>query len=352
MPTDASPPATPTPAPKPVTRVFSGMQPSGELHLGNWLGALKTWVELQQRLPCIYSIVDLHALTQGLAAEEMRPRIHDMALGWLAAGIDPEKTAVFVQSTLPEHAELMWIFSAIAPLGALERMTQFKEKAQQQAENINAGILTYPVLQAADIVLYKADGVPVGEDQLQHLELTREIVRKFNFRYKELFPEPQPLLSTAPRVIGLDGEKKMSKSLGNHIALSDDPETVWAKLAPAKTDVRRVRRTDPGVPEECNIFSYHRFFSSPDEQQWAAEGCRSAGIGCRDCKQVVAKNINAVLAPMRERRAELERRPQAVGEILAAGAERLRPIARQTMEETREALGLPVKDRYAAGGSR
>ncbi|MFN7964473.1 MAG: tryptophan--tRNA ligase [Acidobacteriota bacterium] len=337
--------------PRPVTRIFSGMQPSGELHLGNWLGALANWVEMQKRLPCIFAVVDLHALTQGFSADEMRARIHDMALGWLAAGLDPERCTMYVQSTIPEHSELMWVLNTLAPIGSLERMTQFKEKAQNQPENLNAGILNYPVLQAADILLYHADGVPVGEDQLQHLELTREIARKFNNRYGELFPEPQPLLSPAPRVMGLDGERKMSKSLGNHIGLNDSPELVWEKLAPAKTDVRRVRRTDPGVPEDCNIFSYHRFFSSADEQQWAAEGCRSAGIGCRDCKQVVAKNINTVLAPMRERRAELERLPSRVDQVLQAGTAALRPIARDTMTRTRELLGLPTSERYGAAAA-
>lgn len=341
----AAVPATP-PAEKPVTKIFSGMQPSGELHLGNWLGALANWVELQNRLPCIFSIVDLHALTQGLDAAEMRQRIRGVAIDWLAAGIDPERATIFVQSTVPEHTELMWILNTLAPIGSLERMTQYKDKQQSQPENINAGVLNYPVLQAADIVLYKADGVPVGEDQLQHLELTRELVRKFNNRYGEVFPEPQPILSPAPRVMGLDGERKMSKSLGNHIALSDSSGTVWAKLAPAKTDVRRVRRSDPGVPEDCNIFSYHRFFSTSEEQDWAAAGCRSAGIGCRDCKQVVARNIDRVLEPMRLRRAEIEAHPGRVDEVLAAGTRALRSVARETMTETREALGIPVHDRY------
>lgn len=335
----------------PITRIFSGMQPTGELHLGNWLGALKTWVELQQQVPCIFSIVDLHALTQGFSAEEMRARIRGVAIDWISAGLDPERATLFVQSTIPEHTELMWVFNTLAPIGALERMTQYKDKAQSQPDNINAGILNYPVLQAADIALYKADGVPVGEDQLQHLELTREIVRKFNNRYGVLFPEPQPLLSPAPRVLGLDGERKMSKSLDNHIALSDSPERVWEKLAPAKTDVRRVRRSDPGVPEDCNIFSYHKFFSSPAQQDWAQSGCRSASIGCRECKQVVSDNINAVLAPMHARRQALTQDPSKVDRVLAAGTESLRPIAREVMCETRDRLGLPTATRYP-GGSR
>ena len=341
-------PEGPPPAvPAAITRIFSGMQPSGELHIGNWLGALANWVALQDRHPCIFSIVDLHAITQDYEPAEMPARIRDMALGWLAAGIDPERSVVFVQSAVPEHAELAWIFNTLVPLGLLERMTQFKDKAKNQPENVNAGLLTYPLLQAADIAIYKADGVPVGEDQVQHLEMARDAVRKFNNRFGEVFPEPQPILSPARKVLGLDGERKMSKSLNNQIGLNDSPEVVWAKLAPAKTDVRRKKRTDPGVPEDCNIFAYHGFFSSLEERAWAAEGCRTAGIGCRDCKQVLAKNLDAALAPMRERRAELERHPGRVDEILAAGAATLRPIAQATMEEVRDRMGLDARARYA-----
>jgi tryptophanyl-tRNA synthetase len=345
-PAPAADPALPA-APAAITRIFSGMQPSGELHIGNWLGALANWVALQDRHPCIFSIVDLHAITQDYEPAEMPARVRDMALGWLAAGIDPERSIVFVQSAVPEHAELAWIFNTLVPLGLLERMTQFKDKAKNQPENVNAGLLTYPLLQAADIAIYRADGVPVGEDQVQHLEMARDAVRKFNNRFGEVFPEPQPILSPARKVLGLDGERKMSKSLNNQIGLNDSPEVVWAKLAPAKTDVRRKKRTDPGVPEDCNIFAYHGFFSSPEERAWAAEGCRTAGICCRDCKQVLAKNIDAALAPMRERRAELERHPGRVHEILAAGAATLRPIARVTMEEVRERMGLDARVRYA-----
>jgi len=336
----------------PIERVFSGMQPSGELHIGNYLGALKNWVELQERYPCIFAVVDLHALTQPYEPREMPQRIREMVLGWLAAGLDPDRCTIFVQSTVPEHAELAWVLNTVAPMGLLERMTQFKDKAKKQPESVNVGLFDYPVLQAADIVLYKADGVPVGEDQVQHIEFTRDIVGKFNNRYGPVFPMPQAILSRAPRVMGLDGERKMSKSLGNHISLNDPPDVVWSKLAPAKTDVRRKRRSDPGVPEDCNIFSYHRFFSSEEEQRWAAEGCRTAGIGCRECKKVVAKNISAVIEPMRRRRAEIERRPGRVEEILAVGTERLLPIARETMEDVRERLGLPVGGRYGARGGR
>ncbi|RMG43026.1 MAG: tryptophan--tRNA ligase [Acidobacteria bacterium] len=335
-----------------MTRIFSGMQPSGELHIGNYLGALKTWVELQDRYPCIFSVVDLHALTQPYDPKEMPDRIREMVLGWLSAGLDPERCTMFVQSTVPEHAELAWILNTLTPMGLLERMTQYKDKAKKQPENVNVGLFDYPVLQAADIVIYKADGVPVGEDQVQHIEFTRDVVGKFNNRYGPTFPMPRALLSPAPRVMGLDGERKMSKSLGNHISLNDPPDVVWQKIAPAKTDVRRKRRTDPGVPEDCNIYSYHRFFSSADEQRWAAEGCRTAAIGCRDCKKVVARNISAVIEPMRERRAEIERHPDRIAEILAAGTEKLAPMARATMEEVRGRLGIPVAGRYGAGRGR
>ncbi len=345
VPATAAAPA-PGAAPVPVTRVFSGMQPSGELHIGNYLGALQNWVRLQERYPCIFCVVDLHAVTQDYPPAEMPARIRDMALGWLSAGLDPERSTIFVQSAIPEHAELAWVLGTVTPMGSLERMTQYKDKSQTQPENINAGLFTYPVLMAADIVLYRADGVPVGEDQVQHLELTRELVRKFNNRYGDVFPEPQPLLTHATRVYGLDGERKMSKSLGNQIGLNDAPETVAAKIAPAKTDVRRQRRTDPGVPEDCNIYAYHTFFSPSDVVEWAAAGCRTAGIGCRDCKNAVTRSINEALAPMRERRAELERHPGRVDEILAAGAEKLRPLARETMELVRERMGLPSAARY------
>lgn len=332
---------TPPPEPK---RIFSGIQPSGELHIGNLLGAVSHWVDLQERYECIYAIVDLHAITQDFDPREMPARVFDLAKGLLACGLDPGRCTLFVQSTVPEHTELTWILNTLTPIGLLSRMTQFKDKSEGKGE-VAVGLFDYPVLQAADIILYKADAVPVGEDQQQHLEFTRDLVRKFNLRFGETFPEPRTLLSSAPRVLGLDGERKMSKSLGNHIALTDDPETVWKKLGPAKTDVQRKRRSDPGRPEVCNIFSYHRFFSSPEEQEWAREGCASAGIGCVDCKKVVAKNIDAVLEPIRERHAELDAHPGRVEEVLAAGTGRLRPVAEATLREVRQKMGLSRPER-------
>jgi tryptophanyl-tRNA synthetase len=331
------------PPPEP-TRIFSGIQPSGELHIGNLLGAVSNWVRLQERYECIYSIVDLHAITQDFDPAEMPAQVRELAKGLLACGLDPERCTLFVQSTVQEHTELTWILNTLTPIGLLSRMTQFKDKSEGRGE-VAVGLFDYPVLQAADIILYKADAVPVGEDQQQHLEFTRDLVRKFNLRFGQTFPEPRTLLSSAPRVLGLDGERKMSKSLGNHIALTDDPKTVWKKLGPAKTDVQRKRRSDPGRPEVCNIFSYHGFFSSPDERDWAREGCTSAGIGCVDCKKVVAQNIDALLGPIRERHADLEAHPERVDQVLAAGTERLRPVAEATLREVRERMGLGRPER-------
>ncbi len=248
-----------------MPRIFSGIQPSGELHIGNWLGAVQNWVRLQESYDCLFSVVDLHAITASYQPDELGRRTWEMAAGLLSAGIDPDRATVFVQSHVPEHTELQWLLSTVTPLGGLERMTQFKDKSTR-VESIPAGLLTYPVLMAADILLYRADLVPVGEDQIQHLELTREICRKWNGEFgrgEDFFPEPQPLLTEAKRILGLDGQAKMSKSLGNTIGLLDPPEEVWNKLRPAKTDPARVRREDPGTPEICNIYSLHRYFSPP-----------------------------------------------------------------------------------------
>src|SRR6059058_742388 len=240
-----------------MSRIFSGIQPSGSLHIGNYLGAVKNWVDLQNKYESLFCVVDYHAITLPYRPADLRARTRDMALSLLAAGLDPEKCTLFVQSMVPEHTELAWIFNTLTPLGELERQTQFKEKASRE-ESVPAGLLNYPVLQAADILLYRAELVPVGEDQLQHLELSREIARKWNARFDDrgffAFPEPQALLSTAKRVLGLDGQAKMSKSLGNTIGLLDSPETIWEKLKPAATDPARVTRKDPGNPDICNIF--------------------------------------------------------------------------------------------------
>jgi tryptophanyl-tRNA synthetase len=323
-----------------MARVFSGIQPSGELHIGNYLGAVKRWVALQADHECFFCIVDYHAITQDYEVASLERRTLEMATSLLAAGIDPERSVLFVQSHVPEHTELAWVFTTVTPVGELERMTQFKDKAQRQ-ESVLAGILNYPVLQAADVLLYRASLVPVGEDQLQHIELMREIARKWNARYGDgFFPEPQALLGEAKRIMGLDGQAKMSKSLGNTIGLLDSPDVIWQRLRPAVTDPARVTRNDPGNPEICNIYALHRYFSPPETVEDVAHRCRTAAWGCLDCKRVLADNLARALAPIRERAAELQAQPARVREILAAGAARARHVARETMREVRERMGL------------
>jgi tryptophanyl-tRNA synthetase len=323
-----------------MQRVFSGIQPSGEAHLGNHAGAIKNWVRLQDEYECIYCVVDLHAVTESFDPATLSQRTLDMAITLLAAGIDPERSILFVQSAVPEHAELTWYFNCVAPLGELERMTQFKDKAARNRQNLNVGLLDYPVLQAADILLYKAELVPVGEDQIQHLEFSREVARRFNKRYGDIFPEPRPLLTPGKRILGLDGQAKMSKSLGNTVSVLAGPEATWEKLRPAVTDERRVRRSDPGEPEDCNIFTIHKAFTPAETREELARGCRGATIGCIDCKRVLAEYIERELAPLRERYRALAANPERVREILAAGAGRSRAIAREVMGEVREAMGF------------
>jgi tryptophanyl-tRNA synthetase len=320
--------------------VFSGIQPTGELHLGNYLGAIRTWVELQETYRCFYCIVDYHAITQPYVPGEMAIRAREMAIDVLACGVDPGRATLFLQSAVPEHTELAWALSSVTPFGELGRMTQFKDKSEHHPDNINAGLFTYPVLQTADILLYGATRVPVGEDQRQHLELAREIVRRWNARFGETFVEPQPLFSTTPKILGLDGHAKMSKSLSNTISLREDEKAIWDKLRTAATDPARVKRTDPGTPEKCNIYTLHKFFSPPPVQQAAHEGCTTAGIGCVDCKKLLFEGLKADLARMRARADELRARPGHVDEILAAGASRARAVARDTMARVRERLGL------------
>jgi tryptophanyl-tRNA synthetase len=325
-----------------MPRIFSGIQPSGELHVGNYLGAVKNWVELQHRYECIFCIVDYHAITVPYEPDDLRRRTSDMAMSLLAAGLDPGKCTVFVQSHVPEHTELAWIFNTVTPIGELERQTQFKDKAQRQ-ESVMAGLLNYPVLQAADILLYRADNVPVGEDQVQHLELSREIARKWNARFSsgaEFFPEPKALLTATRRVMGLDGQAKMSKSMGNTVALLEPFDAVWEKLRPAVTDPKRVRRTDPGTPEVCNIYHLHKAFNPPETVEHVALMCSTAGWGCIDCKRVLFEGMKRELAPIHDRARELRAHPNRVREVLAAGAEHCRSMARETMRYVKEKMGL------------
>jgi len=322
-------------------RLFSGIQPSGEIHIGNYLGAIRNWVALIPEFECIYCIVDYHAITVPYEPAEMQPRILNLAAVLIACGIDPQRCTLFVQSHVPEHTELAWILNTVTPVGELSRMTQFKEKSAQLQGTVNAGLLNYPVLQAADILLYKAQAVPVGEDQVQHLELSREVARRFNARYGQIFPEPQPRLTAAARVMGLDDPtRKMSKSLGNTVGLLEDPKSIWEKVRTGVTDPARVRRTDPGEPAKCNIYSLHGHFSPPEDIERVAAGCRDASIGCIDCKKVMYDHMMEVLSPIRQRAQALLAQPEQVWSALRRGAEHSRQIARDTMREVKAAMGL------------
>ncbi|MEP6989844.1 MAG: tryptophan--tRNA ligase [bacterium] len=325
-----------------MARIFSGIQPSGELHIGNYLGAVKNWVALQGTAESFFCIVDYHAIIAQYAPAELRVRRREMAIGLLAAGLDPDRCTVFVQSDVPEHTELQWILNTVTPVGELERQTQFKDKSQRQ-ESVMAGLLNYPILQAADILLYLADLVPVGEDQVQHLELSRVIARRWNAQFApdaDFFPEPKPLLSPTRRIMGLDGATKMSKSMGNTIGLLDTKEQVWDKLRPAMTDPKRIRRTDPGTPEVCNIYHLHKAFSPPATVEHVAMQCTTAGWGCIDCKKVLLESMETELVPIRSRAAELRAKPALLDEALGAGAERSRVVARETMHGVRARMGF------------
>jgi tryptophanyl-tRNA synthetase len=325
-----------------MARIFSGIQPSGELHVGNYLGAVKNWVALQHAGEAIYCIVDYHAIIAQYDPAQLRVRRREMALSLLAAGIDPQHATLFVQSDVPQHTELAWIFNTVTPVGELERQTQFKEKSSRE-ESVNAGLLNYPILQAADILLYLADRVPVGEDQLQHLELSRVIVRRWNERFSpdaDYFPEPQPLLTPTRRIMGLDGQAKMSKSMGNTIGLLESPEEVWAKLRPAVTDPKRIRKTDPGTPEVCNIYHLHKAFSPLETVQHVAVQCSTAGWGCIDCKKVLAGSMEQELVPIRARADALRADPARIDDALADGAARCRAIAGETMRAVRDRMGF------------
>ena len=321
-------------------RLFSGIQPTGIVHVGNYLGAIRNWVRLVERYECTYCIVDYHAMTARYTPAEMPGRVLELAAVLLASGLTPDRCTLYVQSELPEHAELCWILSTVAGLGELERMTQFKDKSAHDRDNVNLGLLAYPVLQAADILLFKASAVPVGEDQLQHLELAREIVRRFNRKFGPVFPEPQALTTPGARILGLDGKAKMSKSLNNYIGLVESPAETWDKLRPAVTDPQRVRRSDPGRPEVCNIYALHRQFSAPDRIRLVERECRSAGIGCIDCKKLLAESLEAEIGPIRQRYQELTHDWAQVRDALRAGAERAAARARATMAEVRRAVGL------------
>jgi tryptophanyl-tRNA synthetase len=324
-------------------RVFSGARPTGRQHLGNYLGAIKNYVALQDEYEeTIYCIVDIHALTTVDTTENLKQNTYEMALDWLAAGLQPDKSIIFVQSHVPEVLELHTFLSMVTPLGKLTDLPTFKEKVRHQPHNVNYGLVGYPVLMAADITLYKAVAVPVGVDQAPHIEFTREIVRSFNYRYgKEVLIEPQMRATEVPKVLGIDGTNKMSKSLNNHIELAASPKETQQRVMQMVTDPQRVRRDDPGNPDVCNVFTMHKIFSTEEEIAMINVECRNAGIGCVDCKKIFAKNLNAHLEPFRADRAQWAEDPNRVWQVLESGANRARLIARETITEVKDAIGLP-----------
>ncbi len=327
-----------------MERVLSGMRPTGLLHLGNYLGALKNWVALQEEgYQCYYFIADWHAFTTEYAHPSQIPLYcREMAIDWLAAGLDPNRSVLFLQSRVLEHAELHILLSMITPVSWLERNPTYKEIRQELKDRDLAtyGFLGYPVLQASDILIYKAQYVPVGVDQLPHLELTREIARRFNYFYGTLFPEPRPKLTETPKVPGVDG-RKMSKSYNNAIYLSDSPETIWEKLRPMVTDTQRMRRTDPGDPDKCPVFHLHRAFTPREvRDEVIIKNCTSAGFGCIDCKKILYQHLMEVMGPIYQKRKELEAAPSLVDEVILEGSKRARERAQETMEEVRAAMRI------------
>lgn len=323
-------------------RVLSGIQPTGDLHIGNYFGAVQKYALLGQQFgkSAFFCIVDYHAITAPHDPALLRERTFELALNLFATGLDPKVTTLFPQSAVPEHLELGWIFTTQTPLGDLERMTQFKDKIQQH-QSVLAGLLCYPVLQAADILIYKAQTVPVGEDQVQHLELTREIARRFNHHFGPTFPEPQALLQkNALRITGIDGKGKMSKSKGNTLGVFETFESIWNKLRVAPTDPARIRRNDPGTPERCLVYEYHKLFSDTQMIQMVQDGCRSAQIGCVECKKNLMAGIERTLGPIQDRAGELRKHPGDVMDHLVEGSKTARGVAQVTLEEVRERIGL------------
>lgn len=328
-------------------RILSGMRSTGKLHLGNYMGALANWVQLQNTHDCFFFIADWHALTTDYADTSLiKQSCVEVTLDWLAAGLDPEKCVMFIQSHVPQHAELHLLFSMVTPLGWLERVPTYKDQQEQLKEkDLNTyGFLGYPLLQSADILIYQANAVPVGEDQVAHIELTREVARRFNQFYKrqdgsEVFPEPQPLLTKTPKLPGTDG-RKMSKSYGNYILMSDPEPLVRQKLKTMVTDPARVKRTDPGNPDVCPVGDLHKIFSSAETNAKVQAGCRSAGIGCIECKSWASDSIVQILNPMQERRKKYEKKTKLAWDIIEAGSERARKVAEGTMCEVRDAMGM------------
>jgi tryptophanyl-tRNA synthetase len=321
-------------------RVLSGMRPSGRLHLGNYLGALANWVKLQDDYDCFYFSADWHVLTDRADVSDVPSHTIEMAADWLGAGLDPQRSTLFIQSMIPEHAELHLLFSMVTPVSWLERVPTYRERIEQQEiVSPSYGLLGYPLLQSADILMYKARYVPVGIDQAPHIELTREVARRFNNAFGPVFPEPDVKLTEIPKVPGTDG-RKMSKSYGNDIELADAPATIEAKIRPMVTDPARKRRSDPGNPDICPVFDLHRIFTPVADREACATGCRTAGIGCLDCKAVLLEHMIPPLAAIRDRRQAYAEKPDVIKEILVDGSRRARVIAQQTMTEVRDAVKL------------
>ncbi len=321
-------------------RILSGMRPTGKLHIGHYVGALENWVSLQNEYQNFHLIADYHVLTTSLNTDDIYENSIEMLIDWLASGLDPQKSPMFRQSKIKEHTELNLILGMLITVNRLERNPTLKDQIRDlNIENVIYGHLGYPVLQAADILLYKGNAVPVGEDQVPHVEISREIARKFNNQYGRVFPEPEPLLTKFARLPGLDGNAKMSKSLGNTILLSDDPETVKTKMKKAVTDPQKIRKGDPGNPDICLVFSYHKKFN-PDEVPEIEAGCRSGALGCVDCKMNCASKISVMLEPIIEKRRYYENKKNEVLEILNDGENRAQKVAQETMKEVREKMKM------------
>ena len=323
-------------------RILSGMRSTGPLHMGNYLGALDNWVNMQDQYECFFFVADWHALTSNYEKPgPMEEYVRQMLIDWLSAGLSPEKSTIFVQSKVPEHAELFLVFSMITPVPWLERNPTYKDQiVQLQNKDLSTfGFLGYPVLQAADILIYKAQGVPVGVDQVPHVEITREIARRFNFLYGSIFPEPESILTQTPKILGLD-RRKMSKSYDNAIYLSDTPEEIRAKVMQMVTDPQRARRSDPGNPDVCNVFEFHRLYTDPETRQQIDGQCRNAEIGCVECKRIMADNLVQALAPLRERRQYYLDHPEIVQEIMVEGSRKARRVAVETLQQVKSALRI------------
>lgn len=335
------------PKPKAPLRVMSGMRVTGTLHLGHYFGAIKNWLVLQDHHPCYFGLMDWHGMTSAYkVTKEIDGWMRDMLADWLAWGVDPNKSVLFIQSRVPEHLELFMIFANLTPLGWLERVPTWKDAIEEakQSDTHNLGRFSYPVLQAADVAIYRGALVPVGADQVSHLELTREIIRRFNHLYKAKLPEPQPLLTENPLVPGLDG-RKMSKSYNNSLLLSEEEKDLRKKVNQMLTDSQRLRREDPGEPERCTVFTYHKLFSSLEDQAWATVGCRTAGIGCGDCKGRLFENINKLIAPARERKKEWLNNPKRLDSIIETGCAKAREEAQKTLRDVRDRMKF-----YSLGG--